>query len=182
MLPSRPTILPPLAFMDLPPLALTQAIQRMEGTRGDFAVPLFRAALAGDFRVSCAMPGGRLPAKVVAPHRPPSLIILSGDPDLGTPTPPPEAFAHVTRYLRWAASIVIHATGGTRAHYAAVAAATTIMRRVLLIETATSQEDAWMALVQAEGERRGKSGQRLPCLCWSAKPRGGFHPVQEGTR
>ena len=177
---SRHSILPPLAFMDPPPVALSEAIRRMEGTRGDFAVPLWRGSLAGEYRIAAALPGGRLPSKVLDHSRPATVIILSGDPDFPAPTPPPSAFPKLSRYLGWAASIIIHATGGTRDHYAAVAAATTTMRRVLLIETATTQEHAWTAVVQAEGERRAARGLRLPCLCWSATPRGGFHPVGAG--
>jgi len=173
------TSMPPLAFMDLPPAALSEAVRRMEGTRGDFAVPLWRGSLSGDYRIAAALPGGCLPSKVLDTTRPPTVIILSGDPGFPTPTPPPEAFRKVGRYLAWAASIVIHATGGTRAHYAAIAAAAPRMRRVLLIETGTPQEDAWSALAQAEAERRKARGQHLPCLCWSATPRGGFHPVEE---
>jgi hypothetical protein len=176
------TILPPLAFMDLPPARISEVIRRMEGTRGDFAVPLWRGSLTGEYRIAAALPGGRLPAKVLDRTRPPTVIVLSGDPDFPAPTPPPTAFPKLGRYLEWAASIVIHATGGTRAHYAAVAAAVPIMRRVLLIETATVQEDAWIALVQAEAQRRERRGQRLPCLCWSATPRGGVHPVMEGAQ
>ncbi|MBP0446706.1 hypothetical protein J8J14_18170 [Roseomonas sp. SSH11] len=157
-------------------------IRRMEGTGGDFAVPLWRGSLAGEYRIAAALPGGRLPAKVLDPKRPPTVIILSGDPDFPAPTPPPTAFSRLPRLLSWAASIVIHATGGARGHYAAIAAAVPIMRRVLLIETGTVMEDAWIGLVRAEAERRAKGGQRLPCLCWSATPRGGVHPVMEAGR
>lgn len=177
---SRTAALPPLAFMDLPPVALSEGVRRMEGTRGDFAVPLWRGSLAGEYRIAATMPGGALPAKVLDTTRPPTVIILSGDPDFPTPPPPPQAFRRVPRYLAWAASVVIHATGGKREHYAAIAAAVPIMRRVLLIETGTTQEDAWMALVQAEAERRKARSQHLPRLCWSATPRGGFHPVESG--
>ena len=173
------TSLPSLAFMDLPPAAVSEAVRRMEGTRGDFAVPLWRGSLSGEYRIAGALAGGLLPAKVLDPARPPTVIILSGDPDFPTPAPPPEAFRNVRRYLAWAASIVVHATGGRREHYAAVAAAVPVMRRVLLIETSTTQEDAWMALVQAEADRRRARDQHLPCLCWSATPRGGLHPVME---
>ncbi|MCR0980630.1 hypothetical protein [Roseomonas populi] len=175
-----PTTLPPLAFMDLAPAQISEAIRRMEGTPGDFAVPLWRGSLAGEYRIAVSLPGGRLPARVLDRQRPPTCIILSADPDFPAPTPPPTAFPKLSRYLDWAASVIVHATGGTREHYTTVAAATVIMRRILLIETATVQEDAWMALVQAEAERREKRGQRLPRLCWSATPRGGVHPVQEG--
>jgi hypothetical protein len=175
----RLAALPPLAFMDLPPGTLSEAIRLMEGTRGDFAVPLWRASLAGEFRIACAMPGALLPAKALDVARPPTCIILSGDPDDASATPPPTAFKKVRRYITWAAAIVIHATGGTRETYAAVAATVPRMRRVLLVETGTRQEDAWIALARAEAERREKRGQLLPCLCWSAKVRGGFHPVSE---
>ncbi|WP_458094745.1 hypothetical protein [Roseomonas sp. WA12] len=178
----RQAALPPLAFMDLPPATISEAIRRMEGARGDFAVPLWRGSLTGDYRIAVALPGGRLPAKVLDRTRPATVIVLSGDPDFPAPTPPPSAFPKLSRYLEWAASIVVHATGGTRDHYAAIAAAVPMMRRVLLIETATVQEDAWIALAQTEAERRDRQGQRLPCLCWSATPRGGIHPVQEGAR
>lgn len=178
----RSATLPPLGFMDLPPAALSEVVRRMERTRGDFAVPLWRGSLAGGYRIAAAMPSGVLPAKVLDATRPPTIIILSGDSDFPAPTPPPGAFWKVRRYLAWAASVVVHATGGKREHYAAVAAAVPIMRRVLLIETGTTQEDAWMALVQAEAAQRKVHGQALPCLCWSATPRGGVHPVQENAR
>ncbi|MBB5695519.1 hypothetical protein [Muricoccus pecuniae] len=167
----------PSHFMDLPPALLSECIARNEGGRGDFSIPLLRASLAGEFRIVGVLPGGRVPPRAMEPTRPPTLVIVSGDPNFPEPTPPPSAFPKVQKAIRWAATIIVHATGGRREDYATVAAAVPILRQVLLIETGTSQEDAWLRLVSAEVDRRARSGAKLPVLVFSARPRGGFHPI-----
>ncbi|WP_426958396.1 hypothetical protein [Muricoccus radiodurans] len=160
---------------------LSALIQGLEGTPGAFVVPLYRAALAGDLRVLALLSGGRIPQRFLEHTEPPTVVQISGDPGGGHPTPPPEAFSQARRLLGWAASVMLHATGGRAEHYTAVVEAARLVRRVLLIETGTAQESAWLELIRAEGERRDAAGRRLPTLVLSARVVGGFHPI-DGPR
>jgi hypothetical protein len=168
-------------LMDQPAM-ITEAVARLRGTDGAFAIPLLTAALASEIRVLAVMPGGRVPVRLLEHTCPPTVIIASGDPGVGHITPTPESFPQARRLLGWAASTIIHATGGQEAHYRAVVEAAKLVRRVLLIETATAQEDAWTELVQAVGERRQHVGRRIPTVVISARLRGGAHPKRDDAR
>jgi hypothetical protein len=164
------------------PSDVSAIIAKLEGTEGAFLLPLYRAALAGETRVLTLLPGGRVPQRMLEHTAPNTVIVLSGDPGLGHDTPSPDAFPQARRLLAWAASTMIHAAGGQAGHYAAVVDAVRLVRRVLLIETATAQEDAWRDLARAEHERRERVGRALPTLVVSARPLGGVHPIQESGR
>ncbi|HEY8612344.1 MAG TPA: hypothetical protein VIL69_13760 [Roseomonas sp.] len=168
---------PGVACLDQPG-QISKLIAALDGTGHAFALPLYRAALAGELAMAALLPGGRVPTRLLDHTRPPTVIVVSGDPANPTEAAsPPEAFPQARRLLAWSASVMLHATGGKEAHYRAVVAGAKAWRRVLLIETATSQEDAWLALVEAERERRLASGRVFPAVCISARPRGGVHPV-----
>ncbi|MCK8786749.1 hypothetical protein M0638_20465 [Roseomonas sp. NAR14] len=164
------------------PAMLSAVIRQIDGSPHAFAIPLYRAALAGDLKLALLAPGGRVPARVLDHTRPPTVIVVSGDPASGGPAPAPEAFPQARRLLAWSAAVMLHASGGAARDYEAVADAARLVRRVLLIETATAQEAAWYDLVRGEEERRNAAGRHLPALIISAKVRGGVHPVAEGTR
>jgi hypothetical protein len=163
------------------PADISALIAKLEGTDGAFLLPLYRAALAGDLRVVTLHAGGRIPGRLLEHTEPATVVVVGGDPDARA-TPAPEAFPQARRLLAWAASTILHATGGLAAHYAAAVEAARFTRRVLLIETGTAQEDAWLDLLKGEDERRKDSGRRLPALVISARPRGGFHPIDGGQR
>ncbi|MFT8247252.1 hypothetical protein [Roseomonas sp. BN140053] len=164
------------------PAQLSAVIEKMRGGPIAFAVPLIAAALAGDLRVLVLSPGGRAPVRLLDHACPPTVVVLGGDPGPRVLTPGPEAFPQARRLLAWSAYTMLHASGGQEEHYSAVVEAARLVRRVLLVETATDQEDAWRELLQAETDRRGGAGRHLPSLIISARDRGGVHPVKEGSR
>ncbi|WP_426958334.1 hypothetical protein [Muricoccus radiodurans] len=163
------------------PRVISEVIARLRGGPGAFAVPLYAAALAGEIRLLIVMPGGRVPMRFLDHAQPPTVVALGGDPGAQEAASPPTDFPQVPRLIRWAASTLVHATGGQAAHYRMVVDTARLMRRVLLVETATAQEDAWTKLVRDEMRRREETGRRMPSLVISARPKGGVHPVQEGT-
>ena len=180
-----PHVLPssvlPVALMDLTGRQLNEAIGSMRGTRAAFAVPLLQGALASDYRFAFAMPGGRLPTQIFHPGRPSTVVVLSGDPDPGIPTPPPEAFPQAIRFVRWSDAVVVHAAGGLPEHYSWIAEAARSTRRMLVVETGTAAEGAWVGLLRDETRRRAREGRVLPVTVLSAKVAGGFHPMQEAA-
>ena len=181
MLHVPPTGVPPVALMDLTGRQLNEAIGCMRGTRGAFAIPLLQGALAGDYQFAFAMPGGRLPTKIFHPGRPSTVVVLSGDPDAGAPTPPPAAFPQAVRFVRWADAAVLHAAGGAPEHYSWIAEVARSTRRLLVVETGSAAELAWVSLLRDETRRRAREGRVLPVTVLSAQVAGGFHPMREAA-
>ena len=160
------------------PAQLSAVITRLQNTGHAFSLPLYRAALAGELGLVLVAPGGRVPARLLDHRRPPTVVVVCGDPEVAAPTPPPDAFPQARRLLAWTASAMLHATGGREEHYRGAVEAVRVIRRVLLIETATAQENAWLALLHQEVDRREVAGRTLPVLVLSARLQGGVHPIQ----
>lgn len=160
------------------PAAISQMIAALQGTPQAASLPLFRAALAQELVVANLLPGGRVPTRLLDFCRPPTVIVVAGDPsNPAQAAQPPERFPQARRLLAWSAGCMVHGTGGKEAHYQTVVTAAKARRRFLLIETCTAQEIAWLDLVQAEGDRRRAAGRDFPAIVVSARPRGGVHPV-----
>jgi hypothetical protein len=152
------------------PAELSRVIATARGTPGEHMVPVVQADLAGEIRLLLVVPGGRVPTKLLDRRDPPTLLILGGDPGSARITPGPSAFPQVRRLLGWAGATMLHAAEGKVEHYSAAIDATRLVRRVVLIETAPDQQDAWYSLVLAETQRRERSGQQLPTLVISPRP------------
>lgn len=144
------------------PAVLSQIIASIEGTKHAFALPLYRAALAGELRAIRIVAGGRVPARLLDHECQATVITIAGDPGPATPTPTPAEFPQARRLLIWAGAVMLHAAGGAEAHYVALVQASRLLRRVLLIETAPDQQDPWMNLI--EDERRRCTGRQLPVV------------------
>lgn len=131
---------------------MAEVAVRLEQAGAGHHVPLIRAAMAGALRFAVISPGSALPLRLLDMARDsrPLAVILADDGDKPTG---PDGFPQARRLLRWAAAILIHATGGEPIHYAAAAQATVLVRRFLLIETDTARQAAWCALRRAVAPR-----------------------------
>lgn len=138
-------------------LSALMAVQAAHGF--GYRNALYRGALAGDFRVVELLPRARVPQHLLR-DRCPNTVIVVGD-DAGISSGPAD-FPQAIQLLRWAQRVMVHAAGGAEQHYALAAAAARQCRRVLVIETRTKAEPAWMALAEAEHDRRVAAG--LPLL------------------
>ncbi|MBP0466212.1 hypothetical protein J5Y09_19960 [Roseomonas sp. PWR1] len=123
-----------------------------------FRNALYRAVLAGDLALVELLPRSRLPREALWSKAP--TVIVVGD-DAGISSGPAD-FPDAGRLFPWAPRVMIHAAGGELRHYEWVVAAAQIFRRVLLIETTTAAEPAWMDLAERERDRRASEG--LPPL------------------
>lgn len=160
------------------PAIINSALTNARRAQCEFVEPLLWGAAFGEFILMALSPGGRVPLRLMKPGRPPTVIIVGGDPPDGSPAPPPHAFAQKATLVSWARSVIVHATGGERDHYEAVVAEAKWHRKVLLIETTSAQEAAWMGLATAEVRRRAAEGRTPPrVFLRSATLLGGVHPV-----
>jgi hypothetical protein len=136
---------------------------------------LYRGALAGEYRLTELLPHSRIPLKLLRPGNPPTVVVVGDDAGLSAG---PHDFPQARRLLAWAQRCMIHATGGEEQHYRLVADAARGARRVLLVETFTAAEPAWLALVEDEQARRLKAGlPLLPTLLVQAPAHMPPHPT-----
>jgi hypothetical protein len=140
-----------------------------------FRNALYRGALAGDYRIAELLPRGRIPAPFLWRDAPSIVVVISDDGGLSDG---PQDFPQARRLLAWADRLMVHATGGEEAHYSLLAAAARKFPRVLLVETHTAAEAAWMDLVVAEQGRRHEAGiPLLQTLLIQVAPGKPAHPV-----
>jgi hypothetical protein len=130
---------------DLPAL-----IMRMQQA-GAPQYPLLQALYAGRLaylpvtRKTSATTVKRWTAAITLPG-----IATIGDDD-HDPLDGPATWPVAARLLKWASLVIIHGTGGHPAHYAAAALTTELHKRVVLIECASKQLDAWKRAVGDHG-------------------------------
>jgi hypothetical protein len=134
-------------------------------------VPLYRAAHQGLIGIVQPTRVGIVSAAQVRRMRGQSWLILIGDDD-GLDTGP-DGWACARRVLGWARRIVIHGAAGLAEHYAGAAAATMVVRRLVLIECTSARVNAW-----AEAAKRDAPNVIVQCLV----PAGGVHPVPVNRR
>jgi hypothetical protein len=127
------------------PAAIADHIVRSEAAGYGHAAPLLRAAAAGQLAAAFALPGCRLPLRVLdaGRWRGPVVAVLAGDVQ---PSAGPGDFPQARRLLAWSRWTMLHGTGGEPWHYAAVVEAALRFRRVLLVECASATLPAWKAL------------------------------------
>lgn len=133
------------------PADITHLIRVQEAAGYGFRNELYRPLLADEFRLFELMPGGRLPTAILR-SRKGRVVVCVGD-DSGKSAGPRD-FDQARALLRWADRLMVHAAGGDAGHYRMVADAAAQDLRVVLIETTTAAEAAWMALVRRERLRR----------------------------
>jgi hypothetical protein len=78
----------------------------------------------------------------------PVIFVIGDDDYLSTG---PGGWASVDRLMAWAAHIIIHGAAGYVEHYAAIALAAQVTGRLLLIECASAQVQAWRDSAAAKG-------------------------------
>lgn len=123
-----------------------------------FRNPLYRAALAGDCRVMEVMPGAT--ARMLKPFLALTGATVAVIGDDGGISSGPQDFPQARRLFGWASKVLVHACGGEPHHYEWVVAAARPGRRVLLVETTTFAQPAWMQVAEDERDRRAR--KRLP--------------------
>lgn len=124
---------------------------------GGFAVrnELYRAALAGDLAAVLEVaPRGRVSRDMLWTNAP-TVAVINDDGGLSCG---PQDFPDAARLFAWARRVMIHAAGGEAVHYAWTVEAARIFRRVVMVETTTLAEPAWMALAERERDRREAEG------------------------
>jgi len=145
-----------MAAMFRTPATLNWAIRTQEAHGFGFRNPLYRAALAGDLAgIIEVPPRGRLPRNVFWTEA--TTVAVIGD-DAGLSSGPAD-FPDAARLFAWARRVMIHAAGGEAVHYEWLVQAARIHRRVLLVETTTAAEPAWMAFAECERDRREAEGR-----------------------
>lgn len=128
------------------------AIMRLQAARG-FAHRnvAYRAALAGEIRLLDIPPGPTPRLKPLLRQPGPAVAIIGDDGGISSG---PRDFPQARRLIDWSTHIMVHATGAEEDHYRLVVEAARNGGRVLMVETNTAAEAAWMALAEAEIERR----------------------------
>ena len=166
MRPSRPGVYVAATAVELREPAAISALIAASSVAGEaFRAPLLRAAAAGDLAVAAAAYGTPIPARILK-QRHPTVALLTDDHPGATG---PAAWPQARKLARWAAWIVLHATGGQPEHYALIAAAAVRVGQVLVVECQQRHLAAWQEVVQQERKLR-----HLLCIM---PPPGGQHPV-----
>jgi hypothetical protein len=158
--------------------ATVSAMIRAQDARGfGFRNALYRRALAGDVRVMEILPGAT--ARILKPF-----LRLSGGTvavigDDGGISQGPESFSQARRLFGWASHVMVHAAGGEAVHYQLVADTAAAGAHVLLVETTTCAEAAWMHMAAEERDRRAAKRRRPFALLLVQVPPGmPAHPLE----
>lgn len=109
-----------------------------------WAVPLYRAVRAGDINLITPQRDAQVQKAVLANTRRPCVVLLGDDDYRSTG---PAGWACARRVRAWGGGAVLHATGGEARHYEAAVAAAVAYQRLILVETASTQQDAWLAFL-----------------------------------
>jgi hypothetical protein len=120
-------------------------------------VPLLHETPVRAFKRSIALP---------AIKKTPAIALIGDDDGLDRG---PGACRAARQAVRWAASIIVHASGAEAVHYAAAVMAAQIVRRVLIVECSSHTAAAWLELVQ---QTKGHPANLL-----IHPPDGGVHPA-----
>jgi hypothetical protein len=137
---------------------LSAMIQAQDARGFGFRNALYRRALSGDVRVMEVLPG--VTGRLLKPYlrRPGGAVAVIGDD--GGISAGPVSFSQARRLFGWASHVMLHAAGGELEHYQIVADTAAAGAHVLLIETCTSHEAAWVHEAGEERERRARKGMR----------------------
>lgn len=145
--------------MDIPriktPAQFAEIIARLTQAGEAHHLPLYRAAMRDELRFAFVQPRGqRLPLRLLdmTRDRRPFVVILADD---GMNPAGPDGYPQARRLLQWAAYIVVHACGGEAWQYQAIAEAARACGRVVVVETDTAHQAAWLALKERMAPRTG---------------------------
>lgn len=153
---------------------ISRLMQLQEAAGLGFRNAVYRAALAGNLAIAEVLPGVVLPPDLL--RKPHPVVVILGD-DAGISNGPAD-FPQARRLLRWAGFALVHAAGGETDHYAAIADVARACKNILVIETHTAAEAAWMHLVRRErGIRLRKKRPALSALLIQVPPDAAPHPV-----
>ena len=129
-------------------------------------VPLFRAVLAGEIALVIPMPGQALPMAKMKTIGKPVIIILCDDGPLWLG---PDGWACASYACDWARAIMVNGTGGQVHYYASAVDKAREFGRVLIVDCASDDFDAWRRCAAAQGLNK-------PMLSIQPPP-GQHHPI-----
>lgn len=149
------------------PANVARAIAMMEAIGEQFRIPLFRAVPRGEIALTVLGTGQAPPLSRLDRTGFPGLVVLTDDDD--TTRLGPDGWRYAARILRWARGVMLHGTGGQPEHYQMAVEGAQRCGRLVLVETCSTQIDAWAALAL----RTLAPGRILKIQ----PPAGGIHPV-----
>jgi hypothetical protein len=132
---------------------------------------LLRAARRGEIAFVQPQDRAALVSMSALKRAPRPVLVVVGDDDYQSTGP--AGWVCAARLLRWSRWTCIHASGAEVAEYRAIAAATVLHWRALLIETSSAQAENWAAALYA--------ANRQPHGC-IVLPGNGLHPVMPDRR
>ena len=159
-----------MAFLRLKtPQQMAEAVVYLSRSGFGHHVPLLRAAMAGTHRICFVPPGFTMPLNLLdmTQDRRPLIVVLQDD---GPNPTGPSGFAQARRLLKWAASVLVHACGAEPYHYTGAVVMAGVKERLVLVETCTAQQAAWLALKDAVAPR-------TPGVVLAVRPGDLAHPV-----
>lgn len=147
------------------PASIAAAIAILQAGGEGFRIPLLRAVLRREIALGVASPGRQAPLRELNRTGKPAILLILDDYD----HPGPPGWACAPAAMRWARRAMLHGTGGIAEHYELAVKAALVARRLILVETASAQLDAWSALALS-ALAPGRVLRIQP-------PPGGVHPV-----
>ena len=149
------------------PANVARAINLLEMLNEQFRAPLFRAVPLGQIALTVLGTGQAPPLSRLDKTGFPGVIVLTDDDD--TTRLGPDGWRYGARILRWARGAMLHGSGGQPEHYQMAVEGAQRCGRLVLVETCSTQIDAWTALAL----RTLAPGRILKIQ----PPAGGIHPV-----
>jgi hypothetical protein len=127
----------------------------MYATCAPWRLPVIRAVLDGHLyyaEVACGI--GRQYTKAAVKHlggvKRPTLASVADDDEMSCTGP--SGFSAVSKLIDWANRVILYSTGEDAAFYRLAVAAAIQFRRVLLIETTTALEGAWLRIIPMQSQ------------------------------
>ena len=134
-------------FPHLPAVAIDRAVAAAATAGAGHYAELLRAARRGEIALVQPQDRAALMSMSMLKRAPRPVLVVIGDDDYQSTGP--AGWASASRLLRWSRWTCIHAAGAEVAQYRAIAAATTLHHRALLVETSSAYAESWAAALRA---------------------------------
>jgi hypothetical protein len=128
---------------------IAELILRLEQAGEGYRVPLIGTAMTGQIALTAASNGEPVQAPFLKQAHPTAILLLDDHPDATGP----KRWKQIRRLLRWSNSVMLHATGGQRQHYAMAVGFTILTKRLLLVEMRHEHHAEWHALAMEYAPR-----------------------------
>jgi hypothetical protein len=153
-------------FQAVPGVEIDRAVVAAAAAGAEHMAELLRFVRRGAIALVQPVDRAALVSMSMLKRAPRPVLVVIGDDDYASTGP--EGWACAKRLLRWCRWVCIHASGAEVAQYRAIATATMLHCRGLLIETSSAQAENWAAALSAANP--------YPRGCFIL-PRNGLHPV-----